>query len=323
MTDQTHEGLSLFVKLNKDLINALRREHPGGITQNHARFLVDEYYTMQRARIRNGNYVKGLERDARKSDTAAEPHSAIDALAGNYRIAESNIERLLAWYIQEHEMAWFFDATLGIGTVLAAGLCAHIDIGKAPTVGHIWAFAGYDPNRSWEKKTKRPWNAGLKTLCYKIGDSFVKLSHRQDSYYSQHYRRRKAEEWRRNLAGDYQDIARQSHERKRYGKDTDQFAWYTGLCSAVAAAECLEQGTAPSAAACRRDDIGQFPMLSPAHIDMRARRHTVKLFLSHLHECWYRTHYGTEPPKPFSISIQQHAHYLPPPQLAALQQQAA
>jgi len=36
------------------------------------------------------------------------------------------------------------------------------------------------------------------------------------------------------------------------------------------------------------------------------------MFLSHLHECWYREHYGTEPPKPFAISILDHAHLISP-----------
>lgn len=53
----------------------------------------------------------------------------------------------------------------GIGPVISAGLLAHIDIHRAVTVGHIWRFAGLDPSVKWLKKTKRPWNAGLKVLC--------------------------------------------------------------------------------------------------------------------------------------------------------------
>ena len=47
----------------------------------------------------------------------------------------------------------------GIWPVLAAGLLAHIDIEQAPTVGHIWSFAGLDPTKKWQPKTTRPWNA--------------------------------------------------------------------------------------------------------------------------------------------------------------------
>jgi hypothetical protein len=38
---------------------------------------------------------------------------------------------------------------VGIGPILAAGVNAHINIEKAPTVGHIWRFAGLDPNTIW------------------------------------------------------------------------------------------------------------------------------------------------------------------------------
>jgi hypothetical protein len=38
---------------------------------------------------------------------------------------------------------------VGIGPVLAAGLAAHIDIGRAPTAGAVWRFAGVDPTQEW------------------------------------------------------------------------------------------------------------------------------------------------------------------------------
>ena len=56
-------------------------------------------------------------------------------------------------------------------------------------------------------------------------------------------------------------------------------------------------------------------MLPPAHIDMRARRYAVKLFLSHLQECWYREVYDCDPPAPYAITQGGHAHYIAPPQI--------
>ena len=318
---ETIETLQTITRLSRDIITALRREHPGGITQNHARFLVDEYYAIQKARIRNSNYSKGLDRDAAKSGTEAEPHTAIDSFVSNYQVGEENIKKLLQWYLDEHPMLWFFENTLGIGPVLAAGLLAHIDIALCPTVGHIWSFAGLNPSVTWDKGQKRPWNTPLKTLCWKIGDSFVKLSNRGDAFYGQVYRARKQTEWQHNLAGNYRDAAKQSMATKKYGKATDQHAWYTGQCSAELAKAMLAEGKTPTVPGCKADD--GFPMLSPAHIDARARRYAVKLFLSHLHECWYRQHFGEEPPKPFAISIQGHAHYIPPPQLGLMTAKAA
>ena len=305
-------SLQPIIKLNRDLLKAVTPDMPGGVTDNEARYLVDTYYTIQKARIRNVLQAKGLDRDAKKQGNEPEPHEAIDRFAADFSIQEENIKRVLGYYVETHELAWFFENTLGVGPVLAAGLLAHINIKRCPTVGHIWSFAGLNPSVVWDKGQKRPWNTNLKTICWKIGDSFVKLSGRQDSFYSQLYKQRKEQEWRKNLAGAYVEEAQRSMEKKKYGKSTDQYAWYMGQCSPEKARAALEEGKSPTAAGCK-DDSG-VPMLSPAHIDARARRYAVKIFLSHLHECWYRQEFGENPPKPFAIS-KGHAHYMPPPQL--------
>jgi hypothetical protein len=142
----------------------------------------------------------------------------------------------------------------------------------------------------------------------------VKLSNREDALYGQLYKKRKAEEWRKNIAGEYQEAAADSMAKKKYGKATDQYAWYTGGCDPVKAQAALDEGKAPTAAGCKADDGKGVPMLSPAHIDARARRYAVKIFLSHLHEVWWREEMKEEPPKPFAISILGHGHYIPPPQ---------
>lgn len=316
-----YPSLQAVTKLNRDMYKALTSEFPGGVTDNEARYLVDTYYTIQKARIRNVLQSKGLDRDAVKQGNTPEPHEALDRFASDFTVHEENIKKVLGYYVTSHELNWFFENTLGIGPVLAAGLLAHIDIKQCPTVGHIWSFAGLNPTQVWDKGQKRPWNTNLKTICWKIGDSFVKLSGRADSFYSQIYRQRKDMEWSRNLAGDYQEEAARSMEKKKYSKSTDQYAWYTGQCSAEKAKALLAEKKTLTAENCKGE--GGFPMLSPAHIDARARRYAVKLFLSHLHECWYRQAFGVEPPKPFAISIQGHAHYLPPPQMNGRVAQAA
>lgn len=59
--------------------------------------------------------------------------------------------------------------------------------------------------------------------------------------------------------------------------------------------------------------------LSKGHIDARARRKTVKLFLAHLFDQWYRLPSpgypdGREPPKPYAFDVKGHSGYIPPPQ---------
>lgn len=55
------------------------------------------------------------------------------------------------------------------------------------------------------------------------------------------------------------------------------------------------------------------PHLSAGHRDARARRKTVKLFLSHLFEMWYRLK-GLEPPKTYAEEHLGHVHHIPPPE---------
>jgi hypothetical protein len=309
--------LTPVYKLNRDVMKAIR-QNGGGITDNEARYLVDIFYTMQDQRIRCNNQVKGLDRDAKKADTPAEPHDAIAWTLTQFKTLEQQIEKLLAVYVSNHPMAWFFEQTVGIGPILSAGLLAHIDIKKAPTAGHIWNFAGLNPDIKWAPKTKRPWNAELKKLAWKIGDSFVKQSSRPNDFYGKIYRQRKQFEWDRNVAGLMALPASQYLSAKNFGKDTDARAWYSGECDPTKVRELLAEGKPPTAAACKAAPGMGVPMLPPAQIDMRARRYAVKLFLSHLQQRWYETEFHTAPPKPFAVAQLGHAHVIEPPQVSPL-----
>jgi hypothetical protein len=94
----------------------------------------------------------------------------------------------------------------GIGPVITAGLLAHID-NQAPTAGHIWNFAGLNPNVTWGKGQKRPWNAKQKVLAWKIGESFLKTSGRDKDVYGHVLMERKALETEKNERGDHKDQA--------------------------------------------------------------------------------------------------------------------
>jgi len=298
-------------RLSRDLIKGMRQKG-GGITSNEARFLVDLYYDMQRQRIRVNNQVKGLERDSEKSGNAAEPHEALTWTHVQFETLEQQVAQLLQVYVEVHPMAWFFEQSIGVGPIIAAGLLAHIDIRRAPTVGHIWNFAGLNPDVAWGKGEKRPWNAELKTICWKLGESFVKVSNKPGAIYGQIYANRKSDEWLKNLAGTFTDQCAAKLSGTNIGKTTDAYAWYSGAIDPSKVRSALEEGKALTIDKLEADDSG-LPMLPPAHIHSRAKRYAVKMFLSHLHECWYRQEVG-EVPKPFAIEHLGHAHYIAPPQ---------
>lgn len=263
------EQLESIKRLSRDIRDAAIR-----LSDQEARYLVDYYYIAQEDRKRSTNQVRAL-------DESEEPNLVLQWLADQSTTLENQIKRALDAYTEAHVMGSWMRQVVGIGPIISAGILAHIDITKAPTVGHIWRFAGLDPTQKWEEGQKRPWNGKLKTLCWKAGQSFMKFSGREDCYYGEVYRKRKAYEISRNDAGTNADLARSL--APKFKKTTEAYAHLMG---------------------------GKLP---PAQIDARARRYAVKLFLSHLHGEWYRRHFNTEPPLPYPIAILGHAHMIESP----------
>ena len=268
-TDTSESTIEVF--LRSDLKEAARTLGPA-----EARYLVDTYYQVQTVRLESqGRYRAGRE--------AAEPSVLMRFSTGEFLRMEGSIQAALDAYTDEQPMGRWARSIVGIGPVLAAGLLAHVDITQAPTVGHIWRFAGLDPTLSWDKGQKRPWNAKLKVICWKIGESFIKVQNRPGDVYGHIYAERKRLEIERNEAGAFAEQAAAALTRRRFGDDTAAKAAYL-------------QGRLP-----------------PAHIHARARRYAVKLFLAHYHETAYEQEYGRKPPLPYPIAILGHAHYLAPP----------
>lgn len=326
--NNNNETDNVIVKLTKDLRSAVST-----MSRTEARFLVDSYYQMQDNRIRADGQVRSMKE---KPD---ERHAVLDWLSENSKTLENQVKSALDAYSRSHPMGVWAREVKGIGPVLSAGLLAHIDITQAPTVGHIWRFAGLDPTSQWigrdnarklvaelkdeggdimeliakaASKTnrkldnlmkqvsqdedgqpcpptlkllesalaKRPWNAGLKVLTWKIGESFVKISGFEDGYYGHVYLKRKEYEAAKNLAGEYKGQAEKG--AARVGKGTEAYKAYS---------------------------IG---MLPPGHLHARAKRYAVKLFLAHWHQVAYEKHYGKPAPLPYPIAILGHAHKIEP-----------
>lgn len=262
------------IKLTRDLAQASKT-----LSDDEARFLVDAYYQMQGSRIRHNNQVRSMLKQG-------EPHGILLWLAEQSGSLEEQIKRSLDKYSAAHPVGEWMRAQVGIGPVIAAGLLAHIDITKAPTVGHIWRFAGLDPTSIWSKGERRPWNADLKTLCWHAGESFVKFSNHPGCFYGHLYKQRKEREVERNERGDFKEQAADKLAKFKINPTTDAFKHYTA---------------------------GHLP---PARIHARARRYAVKIFLAHVHGEWYRRVLNKEPPLPYPIAHLGHAHIIEPPTAA-------
>lgn len=265
--DDHKDELPQVEKMTSDILNAVET-----LGDDEARFLVDAYYMMQKQRISASNRVRALAE-------TEEPHAILEWLFGQSLVLENQVKRSLARYAERDPVGQWLLSVRGIGPVITAGLIAHIDIHQTPTAGHIWSFAGLVPEKKWETGKKRPWNASLKTLCWKIGESFVKVKGHEEAFYGALYDQRKAMEQEKNEAGEYADQA--ANVLKRHPGHKQKAIYATGK-------------------------------LSPGHIHARAKRWVVKLFLAHLHEVWFKIEFGKAPPNPYPIAILGHAHKIDP-----------
>ena len=244
--------------------------------EQEARYLVDAYYQMQEDRIRNDGRIRAVLE-------SGEPHDIFRYLSDSTQLLERQVRGALDVYSNSSELGQWARSITGVGPVIAAGLLAHIDVTIHPTCGYIWRFAGLDPSVSWGKGEKRPWNAKLKVLCWKLGESFVKVKGRDSGFYGHVYESRRAYEEARNESGDNATVAASTLKSKKLGKETESYKAYT-------------EGRLPK---------GQ--------IHARSKRYAVKLFLSHYHWVGYEIATGNPPAKPYAISILGHADLIRPP----------
>ena len=256
------------MRLSRDILDLA-----ASMTRAEVRALVDMYYQVQKQRIVMENQVTA-------ASASEEPHRLLAWAMSTQKVFEDQIRRAMTEWTDQSIPGRWAKGIMGIGPVLAAGLLAHIDIEMAPTVGHIWRFAGADPTSKWEKGQRRPWNASLKVLRWKIGESFVKVKGRPADVYGKVYEARKAYETAKNLNGDYADQAAETLSARPTHKQRAIYA------------------------------DGRLP---DGRIHLRAERYAVKLFLAHLHHVMYVDRYQTDPPKPYILTQPGHVHFIAPP----------
>lgn len=260
----------LYTRFNRDV-----RSLVTDMDQSSTRKLVDAYYTIQENRM-------AFSAQARELQSQGSPSELVEFLSYNLQLMENSLKYPLQYFAESTVAGSWAFSQYGIGPVLAAGLGAHIDITKAPTAGSVWRYAGLDPTQTWEKGQKRPFNAELKVLCWKIGQSFMKFHKKDQCFYGHLYKQDKDRRTEKNNAGDYADFAKQILDSKNFKQNKTR--------------SDLESGR-----------------LSDAQIDAQARRFAVKIFLSHYHAVAYQEHYGEPAPRPYIIAHGDHVHEIPIP----------
>lgn len=119
-----------------------------------------------------------------------------------------------------------------------------------------------------------PWNPNLKRVCYLIGQSFLKTSSNEKSFYGKILREFRTAETIKSEKGHYSEMAKKKVDT--VGKDTVAYSYYV-------------QGKLP-----------------PAHILNIAMRKTVKIFLEHWFSAAYELVLGKTAPDPYPHAILGH-----------------
>jgi hypothetical protein len=235
---------------------------------------VELYYDCQKLRIMHAN-KKG-----------SEPPSPMVKWLNKWletgeKVMLGKLKQWIESELSPAESKWAYDQD-GIGPVLAAGLAAHVDVTKADSISSLWRFAGQDPTADRKVKgVKLPYNGRLKTLCWKIGESFVKVSGRESAFYGHWYAKFKSDEVSRNENGLYVTQAARELANKKI-KDAPTKAK-------------LQSGK-----------------LTDGHLHARAKRRAVKLFLAHY---WGRGREARGLPvrAPYAITVLKHDGMIDPP----------
>lgn len=141
----------------------------------------------------------------------------------------------------------------------------------------------------------------------------MKQSNNPECFYGHIYRDRKALEITRNDSGHFAPQAQR--EANKPGRDTGKWAWNNACYPAGTTAATLAlpvEKREPYLKSVRGAPGSGIPMLHLGHINDRAKRYAVKLFLAHFHAEWFRREFGREPPLPYPIAHLNHAHVIAP-----------
>jgi hypothetical protein len=240
------------------------------LKQNEIAEIVEIFYDTQDLRIAHAN-----------KERTEPPSPLVEWLDFWLKIGERVIQNKLTQWIESDdappECKWAYEQ-IGIGPIIASGLAAHIDVAKARTISAVWRFAGLAPGFDRKVKgQKLPYNARLKVLAWKAGQSFVKVSGKEGATYGKLYAEFKGQEIKRNESGAYTEAAKNELARKKF--------------------------KAEDSVTMKRLVAGK---LSDAHLHARATRRTVKIFLAHYWTAG-RTGRGLPVNGPYPIDILGHS----------------
>jgi hypothetical protein len=310
-------------RLTNDLREAVRL-----MGRQQARYLVSTYYRRQEDRVREAARSRELEE-------AEEPTHIIDWLGGLDGTMERTIRAALGAYAERFDVGRWSLEQRGVGPIIAAGLLAHVDIGRAKTVSALWRFAGLDPSVRWigrqgakkaiESLGLQDKNAGAKVSNKDVARAAALLNRQVETI------RRDATVGEKITVGSLT----KAMARPPWNSDLKKLCWHIGQCisrsknrpdsfygpilearwqrekarneagefAETAAQELKAKRYSRDKSAYKTMTAGRLP---DGRINARATRWITKLFLSHWHTVAWETMTGTPARAPFVIASPDH-----------------
>jgi hypothetical protein len=156
---------------------------------NKLSVLITRYYQVQEHRIKIGNQIFQLEE-------ASQPVAPFDNYYERFHDIEKDMAKYMESEIKEHTMYDWLKEIKGIGPIISCALLSTINIKEARHVSSVWKYAGLDVASDGQARSRKKehleeyeyldskgkkkkkmgitFNPFLKTVCWKIGESFVK-----------------------------------------------------------------------------------------------------------------------------------------------------
>lgn len=316
--------LSEVEKLTKDMKTKIIEI--GYVSRSELKAVYNTYMQVQDMRIALTEQIRSIENgNTEDSDLSI---TILRWTLKNMASIEKSLLKSLTIVCENNEVGRWLLATTGIGPSLAAGCLAYFDVRGKEYATQFHSYAGLNDNnrpwrgkeeitkivndivgsskvitddhvaliaaktqwsyshirdRAWDDKKEKwskaniisacsmvPYNKELKSFCYLLGEQFHWNCNNDQSLYGTLFSERKALEEKRNAEGAFSDQASNKLD-KLISKDTNAYKAYS-------------EGKLPA-----------------AHINNRAKRWAVKIFISHLFEEMYRVEYGEKPPRYYAL----------------------
>lgn len=155
---------------------------PIKLSLTSVRGLVEDFYDVQDTRIESENRIRAAKQGVSEQEELFVKEVISKRLLG----IENDIKKYIANTLEDDPRYLWLTNIKGVGPILAGGIIAWMgDVEKFATISKYWVYAGMavddvegSPTKGLARKRKKGekinWNPRVKTMGWKLGESWVK-----------------------------------------------------------------------------------------------------------------------------------------------------